>query len=109
MGHHEAANRLRNERRHASFWGCARGTANTRWRDFVDLYALAMRHPVNGATFKAALDRVAQYRKVTLCRTEIPLDEVFDSAKQRFRVTIVRLALATLRFLYSSIDVYKSL
>lgn len=44
----------------------ARGTANTRWRDFVALYALAMRHPVNGATFRAALDRVAQYRKVTL-------------------------------------------
>lgn len=44
----------------------ARGTANTRWRDFVDLYALATRHSVNGATFRASLDRVAQYRKVAL-------------------------------------------
>lgn len=44
----------------------ARGTANTRWRDFVDLYALAMRHPVNGATFRATLHRVAQYRKLTI-------------------------------------------
>jgi predicted nucleotidyltransferase component of viral defense system len=44
----------------------ARGTANTRWRDFVDLYALAMRHHVNGATFRACLDRVAQYRKLAL-------------------------------------------
>jgi hypothetical protein len=44
----------------------ARGTANTRWRDFVDIYALAMRHPVDGATFRASLDRVAQYRKVAL-------------------------------------------
>jgi predicted nucleotidyltransferase component of viral defense system len=44
----------------------ARGTANTRWRDFVDLYALAMRHPVNGAIFRASLDRVAQHRKVAL-------------------------------------------
>lgn len=44
----------------------ARGSANTRWRDFVDLYALGMRHPVDGATFRASLDRVAQYRKVTL-------------------------------------------
>lgn len=44
----------------------ARGTANTRWRDFVDLYALAMRHPVNGTTFHASLDRVAQHRKLTL-------------------------------------------
>lgn len=44
----------------------ARGTANTRWRDFVDMYALAMRHPVNGATFRASLERVAQYRKLIL-------------------------------------------
>jgi len=44
----------------------ARGTANTRWRDFVDLYALAGRHPVNGATFRASLDRVTQHRKVGL-------------------------------------------
>jgi len=44
----------------------ARGTANTRWRDFVDLYALAMRHPVSGATFRASLDRVAQHRKLSL-------------------------------------------
>jgi hypothetical protein len=44
----------------------ARGTANTRWRDFVDIYVLAMRHPVDGATFRASLDRVAQYRKVAL-------------------------------------------
>jgi len=44
----------------------ARGTANTRWRDFVDLYALAMRHPVNSATFRASLDRVAQHRKIAL-------------------------------------------
>jgi hypothetical protein len=40
----------------------ARGTANTRWRDFVDIYALAMRHPVSGATFRVSLDRVAQHR-----------------------------------------------
>lgn len=44
----------------------ARGTANTRWRDFVDLYVLAIRHPVSGATVRASLDRVAQYRKLTL-------------------------------------------
>jgi predicted nucleotidyltransferase component of viral defense system len=50
----------------------ARGTANTRWRDFVDLYALAMRHPVNGATFRASLNRVAQHRKLTL----VPLASV---------------------------------
>ena len=44
----------------------ARGTANTRWRDFVDLYTLEMRHEVDSATFRSWLDRVAQYRKLTL-------------------------------------------
>lgn len=44
----------------------ARGVANTRWRDFVDLYALAMRHPVNSAIFRASLERVSQYRQVEL-------------------------------------------
>jgi nucleotidyltransferase AbiEii toxin of type IV toxin-antitoxin system len=44
----------------------ARGTANTRWRDFVDLYSLAMRHPVNSATLRTALDRVAQHRELAL-------------------------------------------
>jgi len=44
----------------------ARGTANTRWRDFVDLYALAMRHPVSGATLRESLARVASYRKLAL-------------------------------------------
>jgi predicted nucleotidyltransferase component of viral defense system len=43
----------------------ARGTANTRWRDFVDLYSLANRHRVSGTTFRAFLDRVAQHRKLT--------------------------------------------
>jgi hypothetical protein len=44
----------------------ARGTANTRWRDFVDLYSLANRHRVSATTFRASLDRVAQHRKLTL-------------------------------------------
>jgi predicted nucleotidyltransferase component of viral defense system len=28
----------------------ARGTANTRWRDFVDIYTLALRHNIDGKT-----------------------------------------------------------
>jgi predicted nucleotidyltransferase component of viral defense system len=56
----------------------ARGTANTRWRDFVDVYALAMRHPVNGATFRTSLDRVAQHRKIDL----VPLSSVLAGYSQ---------------------------
>jgi len=44
----------------------ARGTANTRWRDFVDLYSLGQRHSVDSAIFRESLDRVARYRKLTL-------------------------------------------
>lgn len=44
----------------------SRGTANTRWRDFVDLYSLGQRHPVDSVTFRESLDRVARYRKLTL-------------------------------------------
>lgn len=32
----------------------------------MDLYALAMRHSVNGEIFRASLDRVTQHRKVAL-------------------------------------------
>ena len=51
----------------------ARGSANTRWRDFVDLYALARRHVTQSLTLRASLDRVAQYRRVDV----VPLTSVF--------------------------------
>lgn len=30
----------------------ARGTASTRWRDFVDIYTLVQRHPIDGPTLR---------------------------------------------------------
>lgn len=51
-----------------------RGVANTRWRDFADVYTLARRHDVNGRQLTAAMDRVAQYRQVRL----VPLAQVLD-------------------------------
>jgi hypothetical protein len=44
----------------------ARGTANTRWRDFVDLYSLTNRHQVSGATFRVSLDRVATSMRIEI-------------------------------------------
>jgi hypothetical protein len=44
----------------------ARGSANTRWRDFVDIYSLVHRHTTVAATLRISLDRVAQYRRVEL-------------------------------------------
>ncbi len=44
----------------------ARGTANTRWRDFLDLYILIRRHSVEARTLRTSMQRVAQYRGVPL-------------------------------------------
>ena len=43
-----------------------RGTINTRWRDFADLYLLTARHTVDGADLHRALTEVAAYRHVEL-------------------------------------------
>lgn len=41
-----------------------RGIANTRWRDFADLFLLAARHTLNGTDLQRALAEVAAYRHV---------------------------------------------
>lgn len=46
----------------------ARGTANTRWRDFLDLYVLIRRHAVDAQTLRTSMEHVAQYRGVPLAR-----------------------------------------
>lgn len=52
----------------------ARGTVNTRWRDFVDVVALAGSQPVEAEALTAAIRRVAEHRGVELR----PLAEVLD-------------------------------
>lgn len=44
----------------------ARGTVNTRWRDFADIYLLSRHHPVDGSELLAAVTRVAEHRTVHL-------------------------------------------
>lgn len=44
----------------------ARGTVNTRWRDFADVYMLARHHAINGSTLVRATHRVAEHRQVQL-------------------------------------------
>ncbi|HEX5597960.1 MAG TPA: nucleotidyl transferase AbiEii/AbiGii toxin family protein [Micromonosporaceae bacterium] len=51
-----------------------RGTANTRWRDFADVYLLAGQHDVNGDELGAAVRLVAEYRGVSLA----PLSQILD-------------------------------
>lgn len=45
-----------------------RGEANTRWRDFADVYTLTRAHSVDGAELAASLAVVAEYRHVELSR-----------------------------------------
>lgn len=48
----------------------ARGTANTRWRDFLDLYVLIRSHAVDAQTLRTSMQHVAQYRDVPLSTFE---------------------------------------
>lgn len=51
-----------------------RGTANTRWRDFGDIWTLSHRHPVAGSDLQRAIREVAQGRGAVLA----PLTEILD-------------------------------
>lgn len=51
-----------------------RGTANTRWRDFGDIWTLSHRHPVAGSDLQRAIREVAQGRSAALA----PLTEILD-------------------------------
>jgi hypothetical protein len=52
----------------------ARGTVNTRWRDFADVYLLSRRHSLAGADLSATIHKVAHHRQVEL----VPLARVLD-------------------------------
>jgi predicted nucleotidyltransferase component of viral defense system len=56
----------------------ARGTINTRWRDFADIYMLALHHAINGSELVRAVRRVAEHRKVRL----LPLAQTLDDYGQ---------------------------
>ena len=44
----------------------ARGTVNTRWRDFVDVVILTRRHAVDAPRLAQSLQRVAEHREVAI-------------------------------------------
>jgi hypothetical protein len=48
-----------------------RGTANTRWRDFVDIYVLTRHYRIDAQTLQTSVQRVAKFRGVAL--TSLPL------------------------------------
>lgn len=62
----------------------ARGTTNTRWRDFVDVYSLVLKHSVKGRTMQRSLFQVAQYREVALSPLSVELLGYADMAQPRW-------------------------
>lgn len=62
-----------------------RGAASTRWRDFADVHALARLHPVDADEFRASMETVAAYRKVTLTPLLPALAPTSERAQQQYR------------------------
>lgn len=52
----------------------ARGTINTRWRDFADIYLLSRRHSLPGADLADSIRQVARHRQVEI----VPLARLLD-------------------------------
>jgi hypothetical protein len=61
-----------------------RGTANTRWRDFADIYALSGHHDMDGAELRAAIVKVADFRQVPCAPLSDVLDGFATLAQQRW-------------------------
>lgn len=61
-----------------------RGTANTRWRDFVDLHRIIWSRPMSGRQLVASTRRVADYRLVTLDPLVTVLDGFGEVAQPRW-------------------------
>lgn len=61
-----------------------RGTANTRWRDFADIYLLSGEHPAAAAAVRRAMTEVASYRKAPLVSLSETLAGLAAIAQRRW-------------------------
>ena len=62
----------------------ARGTVNTRWRDFADIYLLALHHAIAGTELVRSTRRVAEHRQVQLVPLAQALDDYGQIGQQRW-------------------------
>ncbi len=62
----------------------ARGTVNTRWRDFMDVAGLAAHHPIDGDALVGSVRDVAQHRGVELAPLATVIDGYGDIGQQRW-------------------------
>jgi hypothetical protein len=61
-----------------------RGSANTRWRDFADVWTLSNRHAVEGSDIRRAIEDVADHRQAGLVLLREALDGYADLAQGRW-------------------------
>lgn len=62
-----------------------RGGANTRWRDFADVYTLTRLHSLDAGELRASIETVAEYRKITLEPLLPGLAPMNERAQQKYR------------------------
>ncbi|WP_066902533.1 nucleotidyl transferase AbiEii/AbiGii toxin family protein [Millisia brevis] len=62
-----------------------RGTANTRWRDFGDIWSMSRRHPIGADELAAAIDTVARHRGATIRPLADVLDGFAEIAQTRWQ------------------------
>ncbi|MEJ0038860.1 MAG: nucleotidyl transferase AbiEii/AbiGii toxin family protein [Gammaproteobacteria bacterium] len=74
----------------------ARGTANTRWRDFVDMHVLAQRHGIDGDRLRTSLIRVADHRQISLSPLRTSLEGYEDLAQPRWAAWLKKQRLETI-------------
>lgn len=68
-----------------------RGEANTRWRDFADIYTLIRLHHVDGEEFVVSLETVAAHRKIGLLPLLPALSSMGQRAQPKWRAWRVRM------------------
>lgn len=61
-----------------------RGTANTRWRDFGDIWTLSRQHPISAGDLAQAIDKVARHRNATIGQLAVVLDGFAEIGQARW-------------------------
>lgn len=61
-----------------------RGTANTRWRDFGDVWSLSRHHPISASDLVQAIAAVARHRQATIQPMATVLDGYADIGQARW-------------------------
>jgi predicted nucleotidyltransferase component of viral defense system len=80
-----------------------RGTANTRWRDFLDVYVLITRHSIEAGTIRSSMQRVAQHRGIALIPLGSLLADYPQIAQQRWSAWLRKQRLDTVPTEFSAV------